>query len=501
MDQKWIKMLLGEYQPYPFTKLDIITGGIIFLVSLTVYTFTLTPSVSAGDNGELTSAIFFLGLGHAPGYPIHSLFGKIFTFIPINNIGWRANFYSAFSGSLAIFFSYLTYLKLVNSLTSYRLYGYLSAIIGALAFCFSTVLWSQSITTEVYAISSIFYPLLTLIVLKWFDEIYSRQGSTIPYFGENYLLSFAFVLGVGLGGHQTLSITEFYFGLFVGFGLLIFQILPRKDFEKYFTTGIWHFLGVIVILTIAWYYYIARIVSLKSNLFYNNYANLKSGVWAFVICNLTLLTYYLIYKYIISRNPGVVDPRNSFQRLAFFTVKFFGMMYLGLFVYFYLFIRSHGSPPINWGGIDQSTDLWGKIAKFFTMINRKQFAPNTIDLTSSTLYYQLGIFIQRNLFQQFTLPLWGLIFLGLLQLFRKCRVYLIWFTLGFLTFTIQLVLYINYDVNTVDLFFVEVFFIFSYFMLSIFIPFGILFLLEGIEALINRVSFSEINMKNSGVQS
>lgn len=501
MNNNWLNQLIGDYTPYRFKLIDYLFAGIVGLISLGTYIMTLTPSVSAGDNGELTSAIFFLGLGHAPGYPIHSLFGKIFTFLPINNIGWRANFYSAASTSFSVILAYLMFLKLVSSLSKNHWYAIVAATIGALSLAFSQVLWGQSITTEVYAISAIFYPLLSLVILKWFDQVYSRQGLTHPYFGENYLLAFAFIFGVGLGGHQTLAITEFFFGGLVAFGLLFFQILPRKDFEQKLSSGIFHFIGVMILVAVAWYVYLSYIVSLKVNLFANNYDNLKTGVWIFVICNIALLAYYLLNKLTELRNPATQDTNNSFKRLALFTVKFFGMMFLGLFVYLYLFIRSHGSPPINWGGIDQSVDWWGKIAKFFTMINRKQFAPNSINPSLGVFYYQSLAFLKEIAYEQFTLPLWGLITLGVVELYRKSKLFLIWLLVGFFTFSLQLILYINYDIPNIDLFFIEVFFIFSYFMLAAFIPFGLMFLFEGVEWILTKTASTKHSSTESSTSS
>lgn len=455
--------------------MDYLYGFLLFLICLVTYITTLTPSVSAGDNGELTSAIFYLGLGHAPGYPIHTLFGKIFTFIPINNIGWRANFYSAFCGAMTIYFGFLVYLKLISSIYPNRYFALLSSIVGSLAFAFSYILWSQAITTEVYAVSSIAYGLLMLIILKWFDQIVSRKDAKIPYFGENYLLAFSFLLGVSLGGHQTISLSEFFFGTFIGFGLIFFQIYPRKNFSNYFSLGIWHFVTVLLILFIGWFFYIDYIVSLKSNLFAKNYANLKTGVKVFIFTNLLLLAYYLFYKFI---RPHSVDPMNSFHRLALLTIKFMWMLYLGFCIYFYLFIRSHGNPPINWGGIDQSIDWWGKTAKFFNMINRKQFAASHLPFDLGILYLQIKAFLVEITFKQYTYPLWALVALGIVQAYRKCKLYLIWLLFGFVTYSLQLILYINYDIHSISLFFISFFFIFSYFIISIFIPFGVLFLLE-----------------------
>ena len=45
--------------PYHISKIDYIFSFVAFLFTFLLYFFTLTPSLSAGDNGELTTAAYF----------------------------------------------------------------------------------------------------------------------------------------------------------------------------------------------------------------------------------------------------------------------------------------------------------------------------------------------------------------------------------------------------------------------------------------------------------
>ena len=64
------------------------------------YLFSLHPTVSAGDSGELITAAYTLGIAHPPGYPLWTILGKIFTIIiPFGNIAYRVNLMSAFIGA------------------------------------------------------------------------------------------------------------------------------------------------------------------------------------------------------------------------------------------------------------------------------------------------------------------------------------------------------------------------------------------------------------------
>src|ERR1017187_9017147 len=67
-----------------------------FLVTFIVYVLTLAPSISFEDSGELITAAYSLGIPHEPGYPLFTLFGKLFTIlIPFGNIAYRVNMMSA----------------------------------------------------------------------------------------------------------------------------------------------------------------------------------------------------------------------------------------------------------------------------------------------------------------------------------------------------------------------------------------------------------------------
>ena len=89
--------------PYKIQKIDFIFAGIAFFVALFTYYLTMTPSVAAGDAGELTSALFFLGVAHPSGYPLYCIVGKFFCFImPFEWVATRVNFLSVFFGALTI---------------------------------------------------------------------------------------------------------------------------------------------------------------------------------------------------------------------------------------------------------------------------------------------------------------------------------------------------------------------------------------------------------------
>ena len=95
----WLtKWLPGDekIRPEPLTRVDYLCGLLVLFVSFGVYLWTLTPTVGFHDSGELITVAYTLGIAHPPGYPLCTLFGKLFTtIIPIGNIAYRMNMESS----------------------------------------------------------------------------------------------------------------------------------------------------------------------------------------------------------------------------------------------------------------------------------------------------------------------------------------------------------------------------------------------------------------------
>ena len=77
------------------------TAVFVFFITLTVFLPFVCPTVYVGDSGELITACYGLGIAHPPGYPLFTLLGKLFTFLPLASIAFRVNIMAVFFGSLA----------------------------------------------------------------------------------------------------------------------------------------------------------------------------------------------------------------------------------------------------------------------------------------------------------------------------------------------------------------------------------------------------------------
>ena len=194
-----------EVKPYHLSKIDAIFAAVAFLFTFLLYLFTLTPSLSAGDNGELTTAAYFLGVGHAPGYPFYTLMSKLFTYIPIGNIAWRTNLFSGTCAAFAMIFFYLIMVKVLGQNRIERGFSpivQIPALLASVAFAISDNMWAQATMAEVYSLNILQIASMLLILVYWFENVWKHASDEIPYYGSKHLMAFGFLYGVALANHH-----------------------------------------------------------------------------------------------------------------------------------------------------------------------------------------------------------------------------------------------------------------------------------------------------------
>lgn len=134
--------------------------ALTFLGSFLVYFFTLAPTVYRLGSAELGTVAYNLGVPHATGYPLYVLIGKLFTYLPIGDVGYRLNLMSALFGAGTATVAYL-----LASLVSRRPIVSL-AVSGSLAF--SYYFWASAVVAEVYTLK---YEIHSLLRESVFDAI------------------------------------------------------------------------------------------------------------------------------------------------------------------------------------------------------------------------------------------------------------------------------------------------------------------------------------------
>jgi len=71
-------------------------SALVFTGTLFVYLLTVAPTLFGLDSAEFSAVAYALGVPHATGYPLYVLLGKMFTYLPFEDVAYRLNLMSAF---------------------------------------------------------------------------------------------------------------------------------------------------------------------------------------------------------------------------------------------------------------------------------------------------------------------------------------------------------------------------------------------------------------------
>jgi hypothetical protein len=145
----------------------------------------MSRGVLGGDAGELQFVPPILGLTHPTGYPLQVLLHKVWSVVPIGTVAYRLNLLDAAVAALAV-----AVLALCGRLLSGR---WLPALLGALAFAFGELWWSQAVTGDKYTLNGLFLALALLLYLRW------RAAPS-----ERRLQALALVYGLSLTHHRSM---------------------------------------------------------------------------------------------------------------------------------------------------------------------------------------------------------------------------------------------------------------------------------------------------------
>jgi hypothetical protein len=161
-----------------------------FLAPFVAYLFTLSPTVYNLDSAEMTTAAYTMGLMRATGYPLYLVLGKLFSLLPVGDVGYRLNLMSAFFGALTVALVY----RIARSLVGHT--G--MALCAALSLGFSYYFWSQSVIAEVYTLHAALMAALLFLLLRWREE--RNQGAMNR--ASILLVAAAGLYGLSFGNHM-----------------------------------------------------------------------------------------------------------------------------------------------------------------------------------------------------------------------------------------------------------------------------------------------------------
>ena len=369
-----------------FRRIDWWAFWIALAVSFAVYFFTLAPTLTLEDSGELAVASDYLGVPHPPGYPIWTLvtwfFQWVFHGVTYNghpNPAWSVGLASAVSGAgacallaLLISRSGADLLRSVPALTEkigFQMENFLclvAGISGGLLLAFSPVLWSQSVIVEVYSLNALFQMGVLLLIYMWMCR---PKTDTLLFLA-------AFLFGLGLTNHQTL--------LFLALALVVAVLLKDANLFRDFALAA-VLVGIVFVFAAKGYGLIASAAEKAAPGF-------DPGLWkwskgpdsqAFWVYNVLFVAIPVALAFALPHGKTVCA-----------TIL---LAELGVAFYMYLPIASEQNPPMNWG----YARTW---EGFMHAVTRGQYeAIVPTDIFSEKFIQQLGSYLS-DLRSQFSLP-------------------------------------------------------------------------------------------------
>jgi tetratricopeptide (TPR) repeat protein len=185
----------------------------VFFASLVVYSWTLAPTVTLVDSGELIVAARSLGVAHPPGFPLYVLLTHLATLVPIGSVAFSVNLASAFFAALAcsvvtlaVREAMITARLAISARTDSRKAGrsksrkkvassaqsrndsaphnssilVVSCLLSGLLLAFSRTLWSYATIAEVYTLNSLLILVIFLLVFRWRRQFIEASGRRKP---------------------------------------------------------------------------------------------------------------------------------------------------------------------------------------------------------------------------------------------------------------------------------------------------------------------------------
>ena len=203
---------------------ELLCAGAVFVVALLLYTWTLAPTVTLVDSGELILAAWGTGVAHPPGFPLWVMLAHLASLLPFGNVAVRINFSSALFAALACAMVTLVVAELIitgSSLAALKrttkaaqrrtkdedLSGgrFLTfAAVAGLLMAFSRTLWSYATITEVYALNALLIVAVFFLMVGWRRRILETQttkGEQVMIH-DRWLYAAALIFGLAMGVHH-----------------------------------------------------------------------------------------------------------------------------------------------------------------------------------------------------------------------------------------------------------------------------------------------------------
>ncbi len=198
-------------------KLDTAYFAALFLFSFIIYLKSLCGSVYLDDSGETATVAALLGLGHPPGYPLHTLLARLAVLLLPGSPAFCLNLLSSLLASLCVASFGLLALQMGELAlpNASRRILLMSSAAASLGLALGPVYWHQALVAKgsIYHLNNLFSILLLMALLA------ARKGG--PQASRRALGLFWLGLGLGLAHHYMSQLV-----LLPAYGLLLVAPLP-----------------------------------------------------------------------------------------------------------------------------------------------------------------------------------------------------------------------------------------------------------------------------------
>jgi Protein of unknown function (DUF2723) len=226
-----------------FRMIDGLTMAAAFAIVWVIYFACLAPQVTLRDSGELSTAAYYAGIPHPPGYPFWTIYTWFWTvLVPFKNIAWRVALAEASTaafacGVLALMVSrgssmLMEGIEELKSITR-KWEGTICVVSGIVAgtmLGLSSSMWKQSVVINRISLFGVPWLLFVLVMLmRWNYAPHQRR----------YLYTAFFFLGICATIHQTLTMA------IMGIEIGVTARQPKLGRDMFFVNSLGFFLGLI----------------------------------------------------------------------------------------------------------------------------------------------------------------------------------------------------------------------------------------------------------------